>query len=177
MLFRTLQPRIFHIFHPRLWSKLWSENASRSKPETLYRPRTGSVVCGQYHNSAGEIMQVLSAGRGNRYPAVNKEMACKEPQDFIRLHFIGRVNLHLGYVLQPQNCPYFPRRRTSSLPQNGHFSLTSSMCCCFSASLLLVSGWSFCTSCNISSGEYIFTDERSCERSFFSISGRRTITT
>ena len=151
------------------------------KPAIIHRP--GREAFSAFHVGwivtlrAGECKSFLREGK--QVPCCKQGKIFTPPQSRTAsvFYFSGRVNLHLGYVLQPQNCPYFPRRRTSSPPQNGHFSLISSICCCFSASLLLVKGCSFCTSCMISSGEYKFSEARSCVRSFFSISGRRTIMT
>lgn len=92
-------------------------------------------------------------------------------------HFIGRVNLHFGYVLQPQNWPYFPSRRTSSLPQKGHFVFKFSTCCCFSSGFLFVRGYSLLTIACIASCVYLGGVALREARSFFNMFGRRTMTT
>ena len=91
--------------------------------------------------------------------------------------YVFLVNLHFGYELHPQKAPYFPFRKTRSLPQKGHLVLMASMCCCFSTSETFVNEDNLAHIACISSCEYKMGTLFKAALRWDSILGLRTITT
>ena len=94
-----------HRYRPSGWT------GSSQRSQRAHVPHS-SPVC-PFISGSSPSMIYLHLLRKVLYQSLFLQPELADAQTNTVPYFSGRVNLHLGYVPKPQNCPYFPWRRTS----------------------------------------------------------------